>query len=64
VAGGENRQAEVCDGRAGKFALVAGDMTDARDYMSETLLSDGRVLLAGGHAGAPEATVQTWIYKP
>jgi hypothetical protein len=63
VAGG-NRQAEVYDARTGNFALVAGDMGDARHFMSETLLSDGRVLLAGGYAYTPEATAQTWIYRP
>jgi len=32
--------------------------------MTETLLSDGGVLLAGGYAYSPEATAQTWIYRP
>jgi len=63
IAGG-NRQAELYDQRTGKFAVVGGDTGDSRHYMSETLLSDGRVLLAGGYAYSPEATAQTWIYKP
>lgn len=63
VAGG-NRQAEVYDVRTGKFVVVAGEMGDARHFMTETLLSDGRVLLAGGYAYNPEATAQTWIYRP
>jgi hypothetical protein len=63
IAGG-NRQAEVYDARTGKFALVSGDMGDARHFMTETLLSDGRVLLAGGYAFTPEATAQTWVYRP
>jgi len=63
VAGG-NRQAEVYGGRTGKFVVVTGDMGDARHFMTETLLSDGRVLLAGGYAYTPEATAQTWIYRP
>ena len=63
IAGG-NRQAELYDERTGKFAVVGGDTGDSRHYMSETLLSDGRVLLAGGYAYSPEATAQTWIYKP
>jgi Kelch motif len=63
IAGG-NRQAELYDARTGKFALVAGETDDARHYMSETLLSDGRVLLAGGYAYIPEATAQTWIFRP
>ena len=63
VAGG-NRSAEVCDPHTGKFALVSGDMGDARHFMTETLLSDGRVLPAGGYAYSPEAMAQTWIYRP
>lgn len=63
IAGG-NREAEVYDKQTGKFTIVAGDTGDARHYMSETLLNDGRVLLAGGYAYTPEATAQTWIYRP
>ena len=63
VAGG-NPHAELYDGRAGKFTLVAGETADARHFMTETLLNDGRVLLAGGYAHTPEATAQTWIYRP
>lgn len=63
VAGG-NPHAELYDGGTGTFTVVAGAMSDARHFMSETLLSDGRVLLAGGYAFTPEATAQTWIYRP
>ena len=63
VAGGD-RQAELYDERTGKFAVANGDTGDARHYMSETLLGDGRVLLAGGYAYTPEATAQTWIFRP
>src|SRR5271165_502668 len=63
IAGG-NREAEVYDNQTGKFTVVAGDMGDSRHFLSETLLNDGRVLLAGGYANDPEATAQTWIYRP
>ena len=63
IAGG-NREAEFYESRTGKFALVNGGTDDARHYMSETLLNDGRVLLAGGYAHTPEATAQTWIFRP
>jgi hypothetical protein len=61
---GGNRQAELYDERSGKFAVVAGDMGDSWHFMTETLLSDRRVLLAGGYAYSPDATAQTWIYRP
>jgi len=61
---GGSREAEVYDKDTGKFTTVLGDTGDARHYMSETLLRDGRVLLAGGYAFTPEATAQTWIYRP
>jgi len=63
VAGG-NPHAELYDSRTGKFTVVSGEMGDARHFMSETLLGDGRVLLAGGYAFTPEATARTWIYRP
>ena len=63
IAGG-NRRAELYDERTGKFTVVGGDTGDSRHYMSETLLADGRVLLAGGYAYSPGATAQTWLYKP
>jgi hypothetical protein len=63
VAGG-NPHAELYDGPTGKFTVVAGETADARHFMTETLLADGRVLLAGGYAYTPEATAQTWIYRP
>src|SRR5215469_4034632 len=63
VAGG-NPHAELYDGRTGKFTVVSSEMGDARHFMSETLLGDGRVLLAGGYAFTPEATARTWIYRP
>jgi len=37
VAGG-NPQAELYDGRTGKFTVVSSEMGDARHFMSETLL--------------------------
>jgi len=63
IAGG-NRRAEVYDERTGKFSVAAGNTGDARHYMTETLLTDGRVLMTGGYAYSPEATAQTWIYRP
>lgn len=63
IAGG-SPQAEVYDERAATFFLSAGDTGEARHYMTETLLNDGRVLLTGGYANNPEATAKTWIFRP
>jgi hypothetical protein len=63
VAGG-SRQVEVYDPTSGKFLIAAGQMTDARHFMTETKLKDGRVLLTGGYPENDQSTTQTWIYHP
>jgi hypothetical protein len=39
-------------------------MSENWHYMSETLLKDGSVLLAGGYPNSDRATGETWIYRP
>jgi len=63
VAGGSKR-AEVFDPVSGKFYLVSGQMDEAWHFMSETKLTDGRVLLAGGYPDGDQPTAETWIYRP
>jgi|CZKD01.1.fsa_nt_gi hypothetical protein len=63
IAGG-SKGVEVFDPSVGKFEIVAGQMNDRWHFMSETRLRDGSVLLAGGYPNNPEATSQTWIYRP
>jgi hypothetical protein len=63
IAGG-SREVEVFDPSVGKFEIAAGQMNDRWHFMSETRLRDGSVLLAGGYPNNPEATSQTWIYRP
>lgn len=63
IAGG-SKDVEIFDPASGKFLVAAGQMTDARHYMSETRLKDGRVLMTGGYPNNPEATAQAWIYRP
>jgi hypothetical protein len=63
IAGG-SKQLEVFDPTTSKFLLVPGQMADARHFMSETKLRDGRVLLAGGYYNDDRATTQAWIYRP
>jgi hypothetical protein len=63
IAGG-SKEVEVFDPASGKFVVAAGEMADARHYMSETKLKDGSVLLAGGYPDNDQATAQAWLYKP
>ena len=63
VAGG-SKLVEVYDPATGKFLIAAGQMNDARHYMTETKLGDGSVLLTGGYPGNDQATGETWIYHP
>ncbi len=61
VAGG-SKIVEVYDPASGKFLIAAGQMNDARHFMTETELRDGNVLLAGGYPNNDQATAETWLY--
>lgn len=63
IAGG-SKEVEVFDPAAGKFAVASGEISGAWHFMTETKLSDGRVLMAGGYANNDQSTAQAWIYKP
>lgn len=63
VAGGSPK-VEIYNPLSGKFAIVSGQINEARHFMSETRLKDGSVLLAGGYPNNDEGTTQTWIYRP
>ena len=63
VAGG-SKEVEVFDPATGKFLVASGQMSDARHFMTETLLKDGSVLLLGGYPNNDQATSQAWIYRP
>ena len=63
VAGG-SKKVEVYDPASGTFLIVAGQMMDARHYMTETKLKDGSVLLAGGYPNNDQGTTETWIFHP
>ena len=63
IAGG-SKQVEIYDPATGKFLLAAGELSDPWHFMSETLLKDGSVLLAGGYPKGDQVTSQTWIYRP
>jgi len=63
IAGG-SKTVELYDPASGKFIVAAGQMHDARHFMTETKLRDGSVLLAGGYPNNDQATAETWIYHP
>jgi hypothetical protein len=63
IAGG-SKAVEIFDPATGRFSVAQGQMHDARHYMSETRLQDGRVLLAGGYPNSDQATAEAWIYRP
>jgi hypothetical protein len=76
IAGGYNNSgspgpvasAELYDPKTGTFSPT-GSMTTARDNHTATLLSDGRVLMAGGDAGlagipGAETLVSAELYDP
>jgi hypothetical protein len=63
VAGG-SREVELYRPESGTFKTVAGTISNDWHYMSETLLKDGSVLLAGGYPNNDRATSETWIYRP
>jgi Kelch motif/Galactose oxidase, central domain len=63
VAGG-SKTVELYNPASGTFLVVAGQLNDARHYMTETKLKDGSVLLTGGYPDNDQATAETWIYHP
>ena len=63
LAGG-SKEVEVFNPASGRFLVAAGQMNDARHFMTETKLKDGSVLLAGGYPNSDQATAQTWIHRP
>ncbi|MGA2099016.1 MAG: hypothetical protein ABSH39_22230 [Candidatus Acidiferrum sp.] len=63
VAGG-SKKVEVYDPASEQFLIAAGQMIDARHFMTESKLKDGTVLLAGGYPNNDQGTAETWIYHP
>jgi hypothetical protein len=61
---GGSKTVELYDPASSRFLIVAGQMRDARHYLSETKLRDGSVLLAGGYPNNDQSTAETWIYRP
>lgn len=58
IAGG-SKVVEVFDPHSGKFLIVSGEIEDARHFGSETRLSEGHVLLAGGSPNNDQAQPKT-----
>lgn len=65
LVGGGAERPEVYDPPQRRFELVAGDVLDGFCFSTATMLTDGRVLLAGGYARPGSAGVNhAWLYKP
>jgi hypothetical protein len=39
-------------------------MSDSRHFMTDTLLNDGSVFLAGGYPDNDQVTALSWVYHP
>jgi hypothetical protein len=68
VAGGK-ADAEVFEPKENKFMPVEGTMNGPHYFSTATLLSDGRVLIAGGYGNGgtgrgPLSTKEAWLYSP
>lgn len=63
IAGG-SKQVEIFDPANAKFLVADGRLNQPWHFMSETRLSDGRVLLAGGYGTNDQPTAQAWIFRP
>ncbi len=65
LIGGGAEQPEVYDPNSGRFTPVGGAKLDGFCFSTATLLSDGRVLLAGGYSRPGGAAVNhAWLYQP
>lgn len=61
---GATRSGEVYDPATKMFAAAGGKIEHARWFQTETLLSDGKVLITGGFDEKKRSTAQAWIYTP
>ena len=62
LIGGGNDKAELFEPKTGRFLETNGAIDGPRHYMSETLLKNGDVLLAGGYTNSDLATSQAWLF--
>jgi hypothetical protein len=63
LAGGNLASAELYDPKTGTFSPT-GSMTTARSGHTATLLSDGRVLMAGGSDSSFQPLSSAELYQP
>jgi len=62
VAGG-SPQVELYEPEKRSFSRINGELEKALFFSSATLLSDGRVLIAGGYDDHGVATQRSWLYR-
>ncbi len=62
IAGG-GEQVEIYDPASRTFSVATGRMDAAKFYSTATMLTDGRVLVAGGYDNHSVASAKAWTYK-
>lgn len=64
IVSGSGRRIEVYDEKNSRFVISSGSVEDEWFYATATLLSDGRIFIAGGYNSSLHPTNQAWIYQP
>lgn len=64
LVGGDADHVEIYDPVSNAFQVAEGSIDTSRMFATATLLSTGRVLIAGGYDGKIQPVAKAWVYKP